>query len=177
MGVELISETNEFIKNPNDGISTIVIGFIMYPCIQFVLSRKIKHIWFAIGMVYIVGLASSIKSFTSSHSDRSIFFRPQGAKGCDVMNRRGDSSFAPGFPSGHMATIAFFAVFALLAGYVARDSVRSYIIIMSIVCLCMANARLSKKCHNTSQVTCGIVIGSLMGYAWLIVGRNALGIH
>jgi len=80
------------------------------------------------------------------------FKRPEGAINCDLDNSGGDQSGEPGFPSGHMTTVAFY--FALLYFY-APGLALGGLAVLSIGW--MAYAR--RFCHTIPQRIAGTAFG------------------
>ena len=61
-------------------------------------------------------MLSKIKRLPYPKSLYQITRRPEGSSNCDYLSRNGpQDSDAPGFPSGHMTTIGFFAAYQILS--------------------------------------------------------------
>jgi len=91
--------------------------------------------------------------------------RPSGATKCDRWCREGPSGGRPGFPSGHMASVA--VLMALLA-----YSFPSLLMLLSAILwlLAMAWSRLEKQCHTHLQVLGGTVYGFLVALSVVFLG-------
>jgi membrane-associated phospholipid phosphatase len=87
--------------------------------------------------------------------------RPAGARGCDLWCVGGPAGGAPGFPSGHMATVALL-VSALW--FRLRAPVILWIGVPWIGA--MAWSRWAKRCHSVLQIVAGSALGFGVG-AWL----------
>ena len=62
-------------------------------------------------------------------------------------------------PSGHMTTTSFVVIYNIL-----KNNYSPKIVITNIILVCfMGWARITKKCHNLSQVIAGTLLGCLMG--------------
>ena len=89
--------------------------------------------------------------------------RPEGAENCDYLSKMGPAKKdAPGFPSGHMTTTAFFAM------YKAIDNKENapLIALLTAIVISMSWSRYYKKCHTVLQIIGGIILGG--GSAFLI---------
>jgi membrane-associated phospholipid phosphatase len=89
--------------------------------------------------------------------------RPEGAKDCDYLSCGGIvKPNSPGMPSGHMATTSYFVIYNIL--YIIKNNYNKMLIFGNIMLLILMGwARITKKCHNLSQVIAGTILGSLIG--------------
>jgi membrane-associated phospholipid phosphatase len=127
----------------------IPIALTCYNPKYFVLFIAVIFTWLSV---------EAIKPFIQSP-------RPSGATKCDRWCREGPSGGRPGFPSGHMASVA--VLVALLA-----YSFPSLLVLLSAVVwlLAMAWSRLEKQCHTSKQVLGGTVYGFLVAGVLLLAG-------
>ena len=106
-----------------------------------------------------VGGVVALKRATGSYAWGQ---RPVGAYGCGPFCDGGNSSGAPGFPSGHVAAVAAFVA----AGGIGLDVGIPWI-------AAMAWARVAKRCHSLLQVVAGGLFGLLAGGAALTMSLSA----
>lgn len=99
--------------------------------------------------------------------------RPEGAFNTDYFSRNGPAKKdAPGFPSGHMTSMAGFCVYMILRKmgersleeFISEEPLFFWMNIFFI--FLMGFARWYKKCHNLPQIIGGIVYGSITGYLY-----------
>ena len=148
----------------------LIYTFLCYP------NKNYLDIIFAF---YILGadyLVKYLKKIEYPKFMYNITRRPEGAKDCDILSRKGKcKKDAGGFPSGHMTTITIFAIFMLLGKYeiFKRNNLGIKKFIFKHIFFVMTNlgiifitgfARYYKKCHNLFQITGGIFLGSLLAY-------------
>ena len=85
--------------------------------------------------------------------------RPAGARDCNLFNTDGPQSGAPGMPSGHAATAAFFA------GYYFQETNNVYLRILLIAyAILIMYSRYMKHCHTIPQLLVGSIIGIAGSY-------------
>jgi len=89
-------------------------------------------------------------------SNLEFLKRPQGANNCDICSKNGDQSGKPGFPSGHVASVAsFFTSIDLLF----PEYQMSCLWVGILYTIAMAISRINKKCHTLLQTVAGTVLG------------------
>lgn len=155
-------------------------------------------------IIYVIGFVTTL---LSTDILKQIFFplfdaakRPEGARGCDFFSIKGDVSGRPGFPSGHMSIVTYWALYNILLlvnrykndpfnGEIDLNTIDSkysskskapydhlwiiFLILLNIVLVVlMAWARHFKKCHNIIQIVGGIVFGSLLGYLFFYLSNK-----
>ena len=118
-------------------------------------------------------ITSFIKKLPYPESLWEVTRRPEGSFNTDYLSRNGLSKKdAPGFPSGHMTSMAAFAMYMILRKkgdqdwdiFVKENSFFVGINVLSV--LLMAFARWYKKCHNLTQIIGGTVYGSVTAYIY-----------
>ena len=137
-GSELVVIVNKLIKNMDPSIN-------------------IKYFY---GLVFSTYLAQAFKYLTPYPKwSYKYVMRPEGATDCDYLSCGGLAKpNSPGMPSGHMTTTSFVVIYNIL-----KNNYSPKIVITNIILLCfMGWARITKKCHNLSQVICGTILGSLI---------------
>ena len=99
--------------------------------------------------------------------------RPKGAYNCDYFSRKGTVKYGtPGFPSGHLTTVTFFAIYIILYRYHKKNTDiidfiknnKTFILTNLLLIIATGWARYHKKCHNLFQIIGGILLGSLYAY-------------
>ena len=162
-----------------DYISLIPI-VIYFGLLYSFLINPIKNHLDLIFLIVILFSDFSVKFFKSiKYSDfmYDITRRPKGATNCDFFSRKGPVKYGvPGFPSGHMTTVSFFAVFVILLGYdkflknasVNKKNIITFIkeyktlIITNLLLIILtAWSRCYKGCHNLFQVSGGFLLGTI----------------
>lgn len=133
-----------------NAVSSMLIGFIMYPFLRLLQSFT----WF--NVKYVVGLLCVMAFIKLAHSlpPNGLYARPKGACDCGIANDGGNYEGRSGMPSGHVMTTAY-VLFVL--------SLRSKNMLSTLVSCCvivaMMYARLVKKCHTMPQVIMGVLLG------------------
>jgi membrane-associated phospholipid phosphatase len=154
-------------------------------------------------LIYVIGFVTTLMS---TDILKQLFFplfeaakRPNGAQGCDFFSIKGDVSGRPGFPSGHMSIVSYWACYNILLllnspfkGDINLDAIIHsksksiskpkslqdhvwiiFLILLNIgLVILMAWARYFKKCHNIIQIVGGIVFGSLFGYLFFYLSNK-----
>ena len=115
-----------------------------------------------IGLIATLWVEQSIKYMTTG-SSFIPFKRPDGACDCDLFNDGGIVDHKSGFPSGHMASTAFYLTFIFLIYSRSKHNMNKYIQYHMISVL-MGIARYQKKCHNILQISSGFLLGTFMAY-------------
>ena len=125
---------------------------------------------FKVIFLYTLGITTStllteiVKKFITPNTYlKKIWYRPKGAKGCDYLSINGYTpDFTPGFPSGHMATTAFFVFYNLLNVHKYDKFLKILYTISNVSLLVLMGwARMYKKCHNFIQVVAGSAVGGI----------------
>lgn len=151
--------SSEYLSNI---ISISIIVYFIYPFIRYVETSNVMYIWFGIGAFLADGSSWIIKLLTRDLG--GALLRPAGAKDCNILCNNGAVSGAPGFPSGHMTTIAFFFTFLYLIS--PEEKRQTIALVGALATIIMAYARMQKKCHNLLQVLGGVAYGALFAYLW-----------
>tara|TARA_B100000242_G_C42939010_1_gene435447 strand:- start:296 stop:835 length:540 start_codon:yes stop_codon:yes gene_type:complete len=131
------------------------------------IKNKLEHPLLLLFLLLSSKLVNFIKSIDFK---REFIYRPKGAEYCDLLSKNKVSKMR-GFPSGHMSSIALFATFMILFRYYKNyDNIKDYIkkdyiyIILNLfLVLITAWARYYKKCHTILQISCGTILGILLG--------------
>lgn len=157
-----------------DVFSATLIGVIMYPIMQYVITLNPSYLILLAGII-ITDLSTKLFKYLTKKDSPEFAKRPQGAFNCDIICRDGNQSGKAGMPSGHMATLTFALVFMFMA-YVYRSNVahaKTIYSIFAVTYICMMSyARHTKKCHNSIQIIIGIVWGAfLAGVFFGIFGK------
>lgn len=129
--------------------------------------------WILVGALGVSSLIEGFKLMTRSWLHKYTWLRrPDGATNCNCMNDNGDVSGTAGFPSGHVATMAFIVTCLVVLSTRNQSSVVmwSWVTYAIVTVTIVALARLKKKCHTPLQVVVGAIIGMLCG---LIITRVA----
>jgi membrane-associated phospholipid phosphatase len=108
--------------------------------------------WIIVGVVIFDVFLGIIKH--SVGNKEKVFQRPQGASACNIFCLPSNDEGKPGFPSGHVATTT---MMMLILVYFIHDIYFTVFALIYIVL--MALSRYSKKCHNLTQITCGLIFG------------------
>jgi membrane-associated phospholipid phosphatase len=148
-----------------DLISAIPLTFYFIPIYEYVRTRAIDQLLFFLGILFITVSTDLIKRIPYSKS--SAFYhitrRPEGAENCDYLSKMGPARpDAPGFPSGHMATTAFFGTYM----YLLYPDNHPFTLFNILLVLGMGWARYFKKCHNMAQIVAGTIYGGLGAVVW-----------
>jgi membrane-associated phospholipid phosphatase len=145
-----------------DIVSVCIVALFAYPVIRFAETTDPAHLIMLVGMLFAEAATKAVKIATQ-RSTAPWLKRPEGAKGCDAFCADGDSSGAPGFPSGHLTAISFFVT------YIAITTNSSYTFRVAglAAVVAVSYARISKKCHTPTQVAAGALWGAAA--AWMVV--------
>lgn len=145
-----------------DVASVSVIACFVYPLVRLAESGSPDDAAFY--ALFLVGIALAdastgvLKRLTAPLGVDALL-RPAGASGCDLLCADGDASGAPGFPSGHATTAAFFATLV----YLRTPSVWTAALgIAYVLLVCVARAK--KRCHNPLQLVAGCVYGGALAF-------------
>ena len=90
----------------------IISIFLYYPFQLMKLVIPVFKLKFIVGYFASIIVPEFIKPKVVNLSP--IMQRPEGACGCDYFSEKGDVSGNPGFPSGHMSSVAFFTTYNLI---------------------------------------------------------------
>lgn len=108
----------------------------------------------AIGVIFVNAANQALKySLGTRHA---IFKRPSDACDCSLIVHGGDCGSRPGFPSGHVATVAGLCV--LLAATFGLSY--GWIPLFVLYTAAMAWARVAHGCHTHYQVAAGMLSGA-----------------
>lgn len=118
-------------------------------------------------------ITSIIKKLPYPESLWNVTRRPEGSFNTDYLSRNGPSKKdAPGFPSGHMTSMAAFAMYMILRKkgemewgiFIQENTLFFGLNVLSV--LLMGFARWYKKCHNMPQIIAGTIYGSVTAYLY-----------
>jgi membrane-associated phospholipid phosphatase len=94
--------------------------------------------------------------------------RPSDAANCDMINKGGDASANPGFPSGH-STVALTMLTIFLFEYIRKykkfdlSTLPIAVYILIFFAIAVPYVRVKSKCHTLEQVMGGAVLGIAVG--------------
>lgn len=148
-----------------DLLSVLPLSFYFIPVYEYIKTRHPSQIMFLLGIFFITVSTDLIKRIP--YSKTSWFYpitrRPEGATNCDYLSKSGPARpEAPGLPSGHMATTAFFCAYMYL-NYPKNDP---FTLFNLLLVLSMGWARYFKKCHNMFQIISGALYGGAGAIVW-----------
>lgn len=115
-----------------------------------------------------------------SSTDNTINDRPSEAFNCNIINKGGDYSGKPGFPSGHTTTASVIYFILLLEyfdknnTYKQRQNLIGVLIVTLILMLLTCLARVKSKCHTIPQVISGVILGLIIAIIYKIFEKNVL---
>ena len=121
--------------------------------------KNVIYLYFLVVSTFSAELLKILVPYPKSFFPYSM--RPEGAKNCDYFSLNGlAKANTPGLPSGHMTTTTFVMVTYIL------ENINSFkkIIVSLFFIIAMGWARIYKKCHNKTQVICGIILGTLYAF-------------
>lgn len=154
---------NFTIQNLADYISVLPIAFYAGALYELVKTPNSESLKYFLGITASTIASDVIKRLPYPESLYKMSRRPEGAENCDYLSKMGPAKKdAPGFPSGHMTTTSFFAVYKVLENY---DNIPLIALLTTIV-ISMSWSRHFKKCHSVIQIIGGIILGG--GSAFLI---------
>ena len=103
------------IPNLADYISVLPISFYVGALYELVKSPNNETLKYFLGITASTIASDVIKRLPYPESLYKMSRRPDGAENCDYLSKMGPvKKDAPGFPSGHMTTTAFFAVYKVM---------------------------------------------------------------
>lgn len=106
------------------------------------------------------------RMFKSIESKCNI--RPKSAFDCNMINKGGDASKNPGFPSGHTTVASMLFTIFLLEYLNRRNStvvmkVPPIVIVTLVFAILVPMARVRLTCHTADQVMGGFILGFIIG--------------
>lgn len=137
-----------------DIISITIMIPVIIPLVLYVAGYGAYYGWLFSGILIANVAAVGIKELTGRWSQRPI-----GATACDAFCIGPIVEGEPGFPSGHMTTIAMF-ISSLWFQF--QDPKILYIGVPWVSA--MGWARVAKRCHTWFQVAGGLILGVVAGY-------------
>ena len=171
-------------------ISILPLVIIIYYITKFVLDyfKKFNYKFSLNEFIYIFGLVfvtlsiQVIKRIPWSESYYKYTMRPEGACDCDYLSLKGIvKENTPGFPSGHMGTVSYFAINNILYyldkynnnninnNHISKNNIYLYVILNILFIFGTGWARIYKKCHNLLQVICGTLYGLIIGVIFYFI--------
>lgn len=158
----MIADLKNFsLSNFADFISVLPISFYFDAFYRFISMPSYESLKYLVGIFTATITSDIIKRIPYPEALYRITRRPKGAKNWDYLSRNGEGgNDAPGFPSGHMTTTAFYSV------YNAIKNQNNYLLLLFFggLLVLMAWARYYKKCHNITQIVGGTLLGSGLAY-------------
>jgi membrane-associated phospholipid phosphatase len=144
-----------------DVVSLSFLGSFVGPAVAWVATRDTWWLWLLAGLFGANATVAAAKDATRWAGVRSGWLvRPAGARGCDAFCVAGASGGAPGFPSGHMTTVATVVAGAWLGLREKSDGTRLLVVLLGVPWIAaMAWARWAKKCHSVLQILAGVLWG------------------
>jgi hypothetical protein len=142
-----------------DTISLTVLGAIAGPGIFAAITGDVAWMWLFAGLIGVDLTTAGIKRMLGGGA--WPLGRPAGAHGCGALCDGGSVGGAPGFPSGHMATVTMLVTVAVR--WFSGEWESLVLGAGAAWIAAMAWARWAKRCHNLVQITGGIVLGILAG--------------
>lgn len=158
----MIADLKNFkLLNFADFISVLPISFYFDAFYRFLSVPSYNSLKYLTGIFAATISSDLIKRLPYHESIYKLSRRPNGASNWDYLSRNGEGDKdAPGFPSGHMTTTAFFAVYNSLEN--SNNTV--LMVFYGGLLVSMAWARYYKKCHNITQIIGGTLLGSVGAY-------------
>lgn len=141
---------------------------IYYPFQIINLVNPIFSLKFIIGYFASITTAEYLKHKLYHLSP--IMKRPEGACGCDYLSAQGDVSDKPGFPSGHMSSVAFFTVYTSFFIFKSKFTapIKNTLLVLNFGFLLSTGwARWIKKCHSLYQIFAGTLLGSIISFVFI----------
>jgi len=165
-------ENNVTIELFADYYSALPVAFVFANIMEAIYHGNFLEMFlFTMGMLGTDQLTHILKRLPYPKSLQSITSRPIGAKNTDILSRNGVARCnTPGFPSGHVATVTFFAVYRLIRLYkigkyksiglfLSENRIQTLFFIGII--LVMGFVRYYKRCHNIYQIVGGFIFGTI----------------
>ena len=160
--LKINSDDNEDSNDKNilyiaDVISIGPLAILLVLFYTSINNFRLKEFILAIILIFLNCVVTFIKKLPYPESLYKITRRPEKSFNCDYLSRNGkQSKDAPGFPSGHMTSVAFFAVYQIMNGYSIHANV--------LIVLLTGWARWYKNNHNILQIVVGTIFGSILSY-------------
>lgn len=160
-------------------LSASILGIIIYPIIQLILTGHSLYIIMITGILVTDLTTRFLKWVSKSTGSSTLSFlkRPVDAKDCDILCTNGTQGGKPGMPSGHMAMVLFFITFVYMMQIHSLDSVvhKLMFIVLAIIYIAMMGYdRYRRKCHTFLQVLSGSVLGTIIGSIMALVFKSKL---
>ena len=159
-----------------DIFSATLIGVVMYPVIQFLITYKPIYLLLLAGII-ITDMSTKLFKYQWRNSTWQSLKRPQNAKNCDILCRDGYQGGSEGMPSGHMAVLTFALVFIYMTEIHTTEIITLRPVFITFACvyiILMAFARYIKKCHTEAQIIAGVIWGAVLAYSIIMVFRNMI---
>lgn len=169
----------------SDLISTFPLVIYFSLLYNFIINPKRNKVDLVLFISQMIGavIVKLLKKIDYPMPFYKLTTRPLGSKNCDLLSRNGPSKKnTPGFPSGHMNTVALFAVFMISSKYYVSQEKDLFKFISKNFLFLLANigivaltafARYYKKCHSILQIVCGTLLGCVLGYLTFVICKNA----
>lgn len=126
-----------------------------------------RFLWIALGVIFVNSINQVLKY--ALHTHLPIFKRPLTACDCSLIIHGGPCGARPGFPSGHVATVAGFCVLLMAMFNLSYMWIPLFVTYTAS----MAWARVAHGCHTEYQVAAGMLSGSVLALLWLkIIQKN-----
>jgi membrane-associated phospholipid phosphatase len=136
-------------------------SFLLIFVVPLLLSfHNTFYLWIIGGVIIFDIFLCFIKH--SIGNKEQIFQRPQGASACNIFCLPSNDQGKPGFPSGHVATTT---MMMLILVYYIKDI--HFTVFALIYIILMALSRYSKKCHNWTQISWGLIFGIIGALAFI----------
>ena len=149
--------------NLADYISVLPISFYAAAIYNLVKNPNNETLKYFLGISASTIASDVIKRLPYPESLYKMSRRPEGAENCDYLSKMGPvKKDAPGFPSGHMTTTAFFALYKAME----NKNNPPLLTLLTAIVIGMSWSRHFKKCHNVVQIIGGILLGG--GSAFLV---------
>lgn len=147
--------------NLADFVSVLPISFYFDAFYKFISMPSYESLKYLVGIFGATISSDIIKRIPYPESLYRITRRPKGASNTDYLSKNGEASKdAPGFPSGHMTTTAFYSVY----NAIENKNNKVLLLFFGGLVVSMAWARYYKKCHNITQIVGGTLLGSGAAY-------------
>jgi membrane-associated phospholipid phosphatase len=143
-----------------DLVSVCIIALFAYPVLRFAETLEPAHLVMLAGMVAAEAATKLIKAATAP-CRAAWLKRPRDAKGCDLLCTGCNVAGAPGFPSGHVTSAAFFFTYLICRS--SRRNGKVPLLLLLGGCggtLAVAASRVLKRCHTPLQVASGALWGA-----------------
>lgn len=161
-----------------DAVSLSFLSGFAGPVVAWAATGDPWWLWLLAGLFGANATVAAAKEATRWAGVRSgLLVRPVEARGCDAFCVAGASGGAPGFPSGHMTTVAMVVAGAWLG--LKSDGLRLLVVLLGVPWIAaMAWARWAKRCHTVLQIMAGALWGFTVAAAiGLVSGRVQLVQH